>query len=355
MNNSKAEPFITAIIPTYRRPKLLRRAVLSVLNQTYHHIRVCVYDNASGDETEEVVAELMQKDSRVTYHRHSENIGSYNNFNYGLQEVETPFFSLLSDDDVFVPEFFEKALEGFKQYPEAMLVCMPTIAVNSDLRVISGPPEVNYMKLHSAREALTGVINGSIPGKWSGILFRKEVRDSIGLIDVQSGPFADAGYVMHAVARFPIVAVPGIAAVYVIYQNTTSAAVQFTPIGETWPGWWERMIGVIEKDEMAPAFARSKIRGLAYPDFRKMASRQVFYFLGEKRSDLAGQAAAGLKKCGHSVIANLLKAAVWSYDNSAAIRKLLAIAVGVKRQSTQKRRDILHMKYGHLVEFMKEI
>src|SRR4030067_3693919 len=110
MNNSKAEPFITAIIPTYRRPKLLRRAVLSVLNQTYPHLRVCVYDNASGDETEEVVAELMQKDSRVRYHRHPENIGLFNNFNYGLQEIETSFFSLLSDDDVLVPTFYENTI-----------------------------------------------------------------------------------------------------------------------------------------------------------------------------------------------------------------------------------------------------
>jgi glycosyltransferase involved in cell wall biosynthesis len=355
MNSTKSEPIITAIIPTYRRPRLLRRAVLSALNQAYPHVRVCVYDNASGDETEEVVRQLMQKDDRVRYHRHPENIGSYNNFNYGIQEVETPFFSLLSDDDVFVPEFFEKALEGYKRYPEAMLVCMPTIAVNSDLKVISGPREVNYMKLHSAGEALTGVIDGSIPAKWSGILFRKEVRDSIGLIDVQSGPFADAGYIMHAVARFPIVTAPGIAAVYVIYQNTTSAAVQFTPIDETWPEWWERMVGTIEKDETAPVFARSKIRELAYPDFRKMAFRQVFYFLGQKRSDLARLAAAGLKKCGHSVTANLLKAAVWSYDNFTAIQKLLALAARVRWENTQKRRDMLHVKYGHLVEFMKEL
>ncbi|MEK7713004.1 MAG: glycosyltransferase, partial [Nitrospirota bacterium] len=35
-------PLITTIIPTYRRPKLLRRAIKSALNQTYPHLQVCV-------------------------------------------------------------------------------------------------------------------------------------------------------------------------------------------------------------------------------------------------------------------------------------------------------------------------
>ncbi|MCR4298181.1 MAG: glycosyltransferase, partial [Gallionella sp.] len=102
-----AKPVITTIIPTYRRPVLLRRAILSALHQTYPHVRVCVYDNASGDETESVVdetesvvKEIARHDPRVKYHRHPRNIGSYNNFNYGIREVETEFFSLLSDDDV---------------------------------------------------------------------------------------------------------------------------------------------------------------------------------------------------------------------------------------------------------------
>ncbi len=53
-------PQITTVIPTYRRPKLLRRAIESVLAQTYPHLKVTVFDNASGDETPEVVAELAR-------------------------------------------------------------------------------------------------------------------------------------------------------------------------------------------------------------------------------------------------------------------------------------------------------
>ena len=83
---------ITTIIPTYRRPQLLRRAVMSVLNQTMHNFKVCVYDNASGDETAAVVAEMAESDPRVEYYCHSSNLGAINNFNHGMKHVRTPYF-----------------------------------------------------------------------------------------------------------------------------------------------------------------------------------------------------------------------------------------------------------------------
>jgi len=73
--NDITKPLITTIIPTYQRPKLLRRAIKSGLNQNYPHFQVCVYDNASGDETETVVREFTAKDSRIQYFRQEKNKG----------------------------------------------------------------------------------------------------------------------------------------------------------------------------------------------------------------------------------------------------------------------------------------
>ena len=75
--NDITKPLITTIIPTYQRPKLLRRAIKSVLNQTFPHFQVCVYDNASGDETEAIVQEFIAKDSRIQYFRQEKNWGGW--------------------------------------------------------------------------------------------------------------------------------------------------------------------------------------------------------------------------------------------------------------------------------------
>lgn len=124
-------PFeITTIIPTFRRPKLLKKAIKSVLDQSYTNICVCVYDNASGDETRDVVAELMQRDSRIQYHAHQTNLGMIGNYQYAYSQIKTPFFSFLSDDDELSPWFYETAIAGFKKYPEAGISACAVTAYN---------------------------------------------------------------------------------------------------------------------------------------------------------------------------------------------------------------------------------
>ena len=58
-------PLITVVIPTFKRPKLLKRAIQSVLNQTYPHFKICVHDDASGDDTGKIVAEMSRNDFLV--------------------------------------------------------------------------------------------------------------------------------------------------------------------------------------------------------------------------------------------------------------------------------------------------
>ncbi|MBI5326874.1 MAG: glycosyltransferase family 2 protein [Deltaproteobacteria bacterium] len=130
-------PQITTIITTYQRPKMLRRAILSVLNQTHPYLHACVYDNASGDGTKEVVLSLAKQDNRVKYFCHSENIGGLANLEYGMSQVQTPFFSILSDDDFLLPNFYEDAMTNMENYPEAVFCAGSTIVANENAEIIA--------------------------------------------------------------------------------------------------------------------------------------------------------------------------------------------------------------------------
>jgi len=125
------QPLITTLITTYKRPELLKRAILSALNQTYSHLIVYVFDNASDDETEEMVRNLMLTDSRIRYHRHPINIGMMGNYQFALSQVKTPLFSLLSDDDLLLPWFYETALEGFAKHPDIAFSATSTLVMTS--------------------------------------------------------------------------------------------------------------------------------------------------------------------------------------------------------------------------------
>jgi glycosyltransferase involved in cell wall biosynthesis len=127
---------VTVLIPTYKRPEKLKRAVESVLNQSYQDFKIVISDNASGDETESVVKGLKKDDKRIEYYKQTVNIGMNPNFNFLISKVTTPFFCLLSDDDYYFPNFFEDAINGFNNSPKAMFSVLSGPAVTENNTMI---------------------------------------------------------------------------------------------------------------------------------------------------------------------------------------------------------------------------
>lgn len=246
-----SKPLITTIIPTYRRPKLLRRAISSVLAQTYPHFQLCVYDNASGDETASVVAEFAKGDPRVRYHCQPENIGALRNFIYGAQRVDTPFFSFLSDDDLLLPTFYETALLGFEKYPEAILSVTPTILVNNQSRMYRVPLAAWKPGLYRPPEGLRAMLK-CMPAQWTGMLFRREAIEEVGTLDEEVGDASDLDFELRAAARFPVVVSAQPGAVFTFRPSPLAELLRFQA---SWRGW-EKMIRNLAEDERIPADAR---------------------------------------------------------------------------------------------------
>ena len=192
---------IATIIPTYRRPRLLARAIRSVLCQSYPDFEVHVYDNASGDETPEVVAQFAARDPRVKYHAHPRNIGMMENFAFGISHVETPYFSILSDDDFLLPGFFERAMSDLEDYPEAMFFFGGQLYTNSQGEVVAAPVEVWNAEGLLRPPALFEIIAPGAWVTWTSILFRSSVLSIIGGLDTALGHTADVDLILRAALR----------------------------------------------------------------------------------------------------------------------------------------------------------
>ena len=113
MENKLTSGQVTVLIPTYKRPEKLKRAVESIQNQSYQDFVIVISDNASGDETENIVYSLIKGDTRIKYFKQSLNIGMNPNFNFLVSKVDTPFFCLLTDDDYYLPNFLEDSISFF--------------------------------------------------------------------------------------------------------------------------------------------------------------------------------------------------------------------------------------------------
>jgi glycosyltransferase involved in cell wall biosynthesis len=220
MSDTFSNPLITTVIPTYKRPVLLKRAIQSVLNQTYTNVKVCVYDNASGDETREVVEEIIKTDSRVKYHCHEQNLGFAKNFQYGMQNIKGVFFSLLSDDDVLLPDFYNIAYNGFLKYPSAGFVITKTLFIR-DNAISASTPAPFPPGFYQGLEAFDAMIKYS-PPIWTGILFRKEVIDKIGVCDPEIGILLDWEYELRAASKFDYLFLDEIGAILLLHESSFS-------------------------------------------------------------------------------------------------------------------------------------
>jgi glycosyltransferase involved in cell wall biosynthesis len=108
-------------LPTHNREAYLRRAIDSLLDQTYRDIVLIISDNASTDGTQKICEEYAKKDNRVRYIRQKENIGQLGNATLMLHEIAAAaeYCLFVSDDDFWDPRFIEVCMRQLEREPEA--------------------------------------------------------------------------------------------------------------------------------------------------------------------------------------------------------------------------------------------
>lgn len=101
-----SHPLISICIFNYNYGRFLRDAVAGALAQTYSNIEVVVSDNASTDDSMDVLSEFSQ-DARLRVSRNHENIGWMRNHKRALQLARGTYAVAIPADDVLLPTFCE--------------------------------------------------------------------------------------------------------------------------------------------------------------------------------------------------------------------------------------------------------
>ena len=103
---------VSVVIPTRNRAQRLAVAVRSALAQTVHDLEVVVVDDASDDDTADVVSSLEQEDPRVRYVRAAARGGAPRARNLGAEHASADVLAFLDDDCVWEPDKLEAQLEA---------------------------------------------------------------------------------------------------------------------------------------------------------------------------------------------------------------------------------------------------
>ena len=107
-------------MPVYNGEIFLKKALDSIINQSYSNFELIISDNASNDSTQKICQEYS-KDPRIHYIKQEQNIGAFRNFEFVLNKASGSYFFWAAVDDYWDSNFIEKNLDVLQH--NANVVC----------------------------------------------------------------------------------------------------------------------------------------------------------------------------------------------------------------------------------------
>lgn len=113
---------VTVVMPIYNVEPWLRRAIDSVIEQTYENLDILLIDDGSTDESGRICDQYAQNDPRVRV-VHKENGGLSNVRNVGITQALGDFLCFVDGDDYIDPDTIELQVRNIEKYGAEIACC----------------------------------------------------------------------------------------------------------------------------------------------------------------------------------------------------------------------------------------
>jgi glycosyltransferase involved in cell wall biosynthesis len=218
-------PYVSVVIPAYNRPDDLRRAVSSVLAQTFRDFEIIVVDDLSREPIAAALEDF--RDERLSVVRHKVNLGDGGARNTGVANAQGDWIAFLDDDDTWVPEKLERQLRFMQTCaPEADASGTDFICPDGSVHRISEIARKNgidYVVLHW---------EGLVPSTW---LVKREVFEKVGYFDTNFRRAVDWEWILRFYQKgLKLVVVPEALMIYAGWHcaNPRDAAAYVKRVGD---------------------------------------------------------------------------------------------------------------------------
>lgn len=214
---SDEEPFVSVLIPTYRRVDLLREAIKSALGQKgYSNFEVLVSDNDPSEESARDIGILVASfgDKRIRYTQCSENLGMTGNWNRCINLARGEILTLLHDDDLLYPDFLQECVPRMVEWD--LVVCGVDIGETAPICQAILNHNSRNLKAIDASQYLFGNISPA-----PGVLFKKINALKLNGFDDAWYPCSDYDFWIRYCSTYKAAFYPQKLAFYRIGQNET--------------------------------------------------------------------------------------------------------------------------------------
>lgn len=166
---------VSVVIPTYNREKVIERSIRSVLGQEYDNLEILVIDDASEDNTKQVVEAIG--DTRIKYRRSSRNRGAAFSRNVGIRMAKGKYIAFQDSDDEWLGGKLKKQLQVMENSHYGLVYSMYERDFGNGKEV--AVPEREIPLEHKQGNIYPYLLKKSFIGTPT-MLFRKEVLQEVG-------------------------------------------------------------------------------------------------------------------------------------------------------------------------------
>ena len=121
-------PLVSVVIPTFNHDIFIKRAVCSVLNQTYKNIEVIVVDNHSTDTTDEILSSMGANNITVLKINNDGVIAASRNL--GISQARGEWIAFLDSDDFWYEDKLKVSIDAIKENGSIDVCCTNEQRVN---------------------------------------------------------------------------------------------------------------------------------------------------------------------------------------------------------------------------------
>lgn len=193
---------LTVVLPNYNHAKFLPRALDGLLAQTQPADQVILIDDASTDNSVEIIESYLPRLTGVSFIRNETNIGIIRNMNRGLAEARGKLIYFGAADDTIYPDFFRTGIAMLTSWREAALFSARSDIIDADgknLGPLSTPLPLSQAGFISPTQVAEHLMNDDSWIMGNATIYRRESLVAAGGFPTELGSFTD-GYVGRLLA-----------------------------------------------------------------------------------------------------------------------------------------------------------
>lgn len=126
------EKLVSVLIPVYNVEFYVKDAIESIQNQTYKNLEIIVVDDASTDNTYDVVEKLAKDDRRIKLYKNESNLRIVKTLNYALTLANGYYIARMDGDDISAFDRIEKKVKFLEESSDIDLVGCSLVSIDSN-------------------------------------------------------------------------------------------------------------------------------------------------------------------------------------------------------------------------------